>query len=305
MSVPGPVVVVGAHVQGLFLHVDHVPREGESVMGWGFEEPADGGKSSNQAVAAARLGAPTVLVSVVGSDERGERALRFFREQGIDTRFCFQVDGPTDVGFVVLSQSKIPAIATACDRNQELTAATIERAAEAIRSGSLVVCALEAPQEAVLAGFRIAHAAGVRTLLNPAPAARLDPELLELTDLLVANEHEAAALAGEDGPPAVLARMLAERLPVEAVVVTAGAAGGYAAERWRIEHVTAPSVEPADTTGAGDAFVGALAVRLREGDSLRAAASFAVRAASLSVTRPGTMLAFPTAEEMESLGSDA
>jgi ribokinase len=301
--VAGPVVVVGAHVQGLFLHVDAVPLEGESVMGSGFEEPADGGKSSNQAVAAARLGAPTAFVSVVGSDERGERALRLFREEGIDTRFCFQVDGPTDVGFVLLPPSKIPAIATACDRNEELNAATIERAADAIRSGSLVVCALEAPQEAALAAFRIARAANVRTLLNPAPAAELEPELLELTDILVPNEHEAAALADGGGPPAVLARKLVERLPVEAVVVTAGAAGAYLAERGRVEHVAAPSVEAVDTTGAGDAFVAALAVRLREGGSLRAASLFAVRAASLSVTRPGTMPAFPAADEIEPLGS--
>jgi ribokinase len=299
----GPVVVVGAHAQGLFLQVESVPREGESVMAWGFEEPADGGKSSNQAVAAARLGAPTVLVSVVGSDERGERALGFFREQGIDTRFCFQVEGPTDIGFVVLPPSKIPAIATACDRNQDLDAATIERAGEAIRSASLVVCALEAPQDAALTAFRIARSAGVRTVLNPAPAAELDPELLEFTQILVPNEHEAAALAGGDGSPGELAADLVGRLPVSSVVVTAGAYGAYVAEGRVVEHVAAPSVEPADTTGAGDAFVGALAVRLRERDSLLAASSFAVRAASLSVTRSGTMLAFPTHEEVEALGS--
>jgi ribokinase len=293
-----PLVVVGAHAQGLFLQVESVPREGESVMGWGFKEPADGGKSSNQAVAAARLGAPTVFVSVVGSDERGERALRFFQQQGIDTRFCFQVEGPTDIGFVVLPPSRIPAIATACDRNQELDAAKIERAGQSIQSGSLVVCALEAPQEAALAAFRIARSGGVRTMLNPAPAAKLDPELLELTQILVPNEHEAAALAGASASPAELAEELVGRLPVNAVVVTAGAAGAYVAEGGVVEHVAAPAVESVDTTGAGDAFVAGLAVRLREGDSLLAASSFAARAASLSVTRPGTMLAFPTADEM-------
>ena len=168
-------------------------------MAWGFEEPADGGKSSNQAVAAARLGAPTVFVSVVGSDERGRRALELLRGQGVDTRFCFQVAGPTDVGFVVLPPSRIPAIATAGERSRELDTAAIERASEAIRSASLVVCALEAPQEAALAAFRIARASGAGTVLNPAPAAELDPELLELTEILVPNENEAAALAAVEG----------------------------------------------------------------------------------------------------------
>jgi len=294
----GSVVVVGAHVQGLFLQVDAVPREGESVMGWGFQEPFDGGKSSNQAVAAARLGAPTVLVSVVGSDERGRRALEFFREQGIDTRYCFQVDGPTDVGFVLLPPSKIPAIATALERNQELDAQTVERASEAIREGDVVVCALEAPQEAVIAAFRIARAARVRTVLNPAPAAALAPELLDLTDVLVPNEHEAAALAGREGPPGELAADLVERLQVPATVVTAGAAGAYVAAGRGVEHVAATAVEPVDTTGAGDAFVGALAVRLRAGDTLSKAAAFSVRAATISVTRPGTMTAFATSGEI-------
>jgi ribokinase len=301
----GPVVVVGAHVQGLFLHVDAVPREGESVMGWGFEEPLDGGKSSNQAVAAARLGAPTLLVSVVGSDERGRRALEFFRAQGIDTRFCFHVDGPTDVGFVLLPPSKVPAIASALERNQELNARMVERAAEGIRRGAVVVCSLEAPQEAALAAFRVARAAGVRTVLNPAPAVELAPELLDLTDILVPNECEAAALAGRDAAPGDLAADLADRLPVSAIVVTAGAAGAYVIAGGRVDHLEAPAVEPVDTTGAGDAFVAALAVRLREGDALVNAAAFAVRAATISVTRSGTMTAFATAEDIRMLGSAA
>jgi ribokinase len=293
----GPVVVVGAHVQGLFLEVAAVPREGESVIGWSFEEPFDGGKSSNQAVAAARLGAPTVFVSVVGSDERGRRAVEFFREQGIDTRFCFKVDGPTDVGFVLLPPSRIPAIASALERNRELNARMVERAAEAIRNAAVVACALEALQETAVAAFRTARAAGARTVLNPAPAAELAPELLDLTDVLVPNEHEAAALAGREGQPRDLAADLAERLPVSAVVVTAGAAGAYVAAEGCVEHVDAPAVEPVDTTGAGDAFVGALAVRLREGDALANAAAFAVRAATISVTRSGTMTAFATTDD--------
>jgi ribokinase len=244
-----------------------------------------------------------VFVTVVGNDDRAERALRFFAEVGIDTRFCFRLDGPTDVGFVLLPPSKIPAIASAMERNRELNAATVERAAEAIASGSIVVSALEAPQEAASAAFRLAREAGVRTVLNPAPAADLEPALLELTDVLVPNEYEAAALAGRDGPPSALADELRGRLGVDAVIVTAGADGAFVAAGGPVRHARADRVVPVNTTGAGDAFVAALAVRLRAGDALEDAAAFAVRAATLSVTRPGTMLAFPTADEVPALGS--
>src|SRR6476646_3271505 len=109
----GPIVVVGAHVQGLFMRVAHVAAEGESALGWDYAEPEDGGKATNQAVAAARLGAPVALVSVVGSDERGRRVLDYLDREGVNTRWVTVVDGATDVGFVMLPPSKVPAIASA------------------------------------------------------------------------------------------------------------------------------------------------------------------------------------------------
>jgi ribokinase len=300
----GPIVVVGAHAQGLFMQVEAVPKEGESVLGWDFDEPLDGGKATNQAVAAARLGAPVRLVTVLGRDERGRRALAYFEAQGIDTSWVVSVDGPTDMGFVVLPPSKIPAIATAQDRSRELNETTVGAAAEAIRGGSFVLSQLEAPQEAALAAFRTARAAGVATILNPAPALELDAELLALTDVLVPNEHEAAVLAGRDGAPGELSSELAGRLGVATVVVTAGDDGAYFVHAGESSgHVPAPRVEAADTTGAGDAFVAALAVQLRDGAPLADAVAFAVRAASLSVTRPGTMPAFPTTEEVRGWNS--
>ena len=292
-------MVVGGHAQGLFLRVQAVPGEGESVLGFGFDEPLDGGKGSNQAVAAARLGARVALVTVLGRDERGRRAIDFFAEQSIDTSWIVEVDGPTDVGFVMLPPSAIPAIATAMERNRELTAATVERAAPVLREASVVLSQLETPQEAALAAFRIVRAAGALTILNPSPATDLDPELVALADLLVPNEHEAADLAGHAGHPGELASELSGRFIEGAVIVTAGADGAYVSRGGAPSaHVEAPTCKPVDTTGAGDAFVGALAVRLRAGDELDEAVSFAVRAASLSVTRAGTMLAFPTADEL-------
>ena len=271
------------------------------MLGWGYEEPEDGGKATNQAIAAAYLGAPTVFVTVVGDDERGQRARSFLEAAGVETRWVTQVAGATDVGFVMLPPSKIPAITTAADRARDLDERRVRQAAEAVRAASLVVCQLEAPPETAKAAFAIARDVGVRTLLNPAPAQALDEELLSLTDLLIPNEHEAASLLGAEDEPAALAAGLAAENPHLDVVVTAGAAGAYVAGRGRpVSHVPAPSVaEVVDTTGAGDAFIGALATRLREGDDLDDAARFAVRVASFSVTRPGTIPAFSLFRDLE------
>ena len=171
MAEPGPVVVVGAHAQGLLLRVDAIPKAGESVLGRGFEEPLDGGKASNQAVALARLGVPVRLLTVVGSDERGRRALAYFREVGVDVEWSLVVDGATDVGFVLLPPDAIPAIATAMDRNVELDAAFVRGRATALEDASVVVCQLEAPPETALETFRIARRHGARTISLNAPGA--------------------------------------------------------------------------------------------------------------------------------------
>jgi ribokinase len=298
--VPGPIVVVGGHAGALFMHVTAVPKEGETVLAWGYEEPEDGGKGTNQAIAVARLGAPAAFVTVIGSDDRGRRARASLEADGVDTRWVVEVEGATDVGFLMLPPSKIPAITTAQDRSSDLTAAVVVAAGALIRSASLAVCQLEAPQEAAIATFRIARAAGARTVFNPAPAHEVSAELLALTDILVPNEHEAASLAGREASPEELAEQIAADHPHLDVVVTAGAAGAFVAARGsEVEHVPAPVVdEVVDTTGAGDAFVGALAVRLRDGDDLTAAARFAVRAASVSVARPGTIPAFARFDEV-------
>jgi len=295
----GPVVVAGAHGQSLLLHVDAVPREGETVLAVGYDEPEDGGKATNQAVAAVKLGAPVRLVTMIGNDSRGQRWRAILEGYGIDTRYVLEADGPTDVGFVMLPPSRVPAIASSRDLSIALDGDAVRSAAGAFDGASVVVCQLEAPQSCALASFRLARAAGARTILNPAPSADLDPGLVALTDILVPNEHEAAALDGGQAPPDVLATRLARRFGC-AVVVTAGERGCFAEapglSGW---HCPAPVVQAADTTGAGDAFVGALAVRLRAGDDLATAAAFATQVASVSVAKPGTMPSYPTAAQLE------
>jgi ribokinase len=284
------------------MHVMAVAGEGETVLGWGYEEPDDGGKATNQSVAAARLGAPVVLITVLGRDERGRRALQYLKAAGVETSAVIEVEGATDTGFVMLPPSRIPAITVAQDRSRQLDARAIEGAAGTIRQASVVVCQLEAPQESAVAAFRIAREAGAWTILNPAPASELDPDLLSLADVVVPNEHEAAALAGRQASSEELAQELADRWPVQAVVVTAGSEGAYVARDGSSERFPAPEVGVIDTTGAGDAFVGALATQVRDGAEFGEATRFAVRVASMSVTRFGTIPAYPSSEEVSSWG---
>jgi len=292
-----PLVVVGAHVPGLLVEVEAVPREGETMLGHRFSEPEDGGKGTNQAVAAAKLGAPVRVVTLVGDDDRGRRWREILERYGLDTRHVIVADGPTDVGIVLLPPSRIPAIVSTVDTGLALDGPAVESRREAFEGASFVLCQLEASAECALAAFRLARAAGARTILNPAPAQPLNGELLDLTDVLVANEHEAAAILGHDAPLEDLCAELAALRRGWSVLVTAGAAGCLFAAGGRVERLAAPRVEAVDTTGAGDQFVAALAVRLRAGDELAAAVEFAVRAASLSVTRPGTMPAFVREDE--------
>jgi ribokinase len=294
---PGPVVVAGSHGQSLFLRVDAVPRQGETVLAWGYDEPEDGGKATNQAIAAARLGAPVRVVTLLGSDERGELWLARLKRAGIDVTYARRVDGATDVGFVMLPPSGIPAIASGRDLSAQLAEREVQAAAGAFDDASVVVCQLEAPAECARASFRLGRAAGATTILNPAPAQPIDAELAALTDVLVPNEHEAAALNGSLAPPDVLSARLAERFGC-AVIVTAGDKGCFVTETGETCEVPAPGVEVVDTTGAGDAFVGALAVALRTGEELLAAARFATEVASRSVTRPGTIPSYPTSKEI-------
>jgi ribokinase len=296
-----PIVVVGSHVPGLLIEVESIPREGETVLGGALTEPEDGGKATNQAVAAAKLGAPVRVVTLVGNDDRGRRWQAIFEDYGLDTRWVVAADAPTDVGVVMLPPSRIPAIVSALASSAALDGTAVEARAAAFEGASYVICQLEAVRECAVAAFRCGRAAGARTILNPAPAQPLDDELLDLTDVLVANEHEAATILGRDGDLGDLAVALAALRPQLTALVTAGAAGCYVADSGRVAHVPAPTVDVSDTTGAGDQFVAALAVRLRAGDELGAAARFAVEAAASSVTRPGTMPAYVTQDDVAGL----
>jgi ribokinase len=291
------IAVLGSINTDLVLRCERLPAPGETVRGSDFGA-WPGGKGANQAVAAARLGAAVRLIGCVGDDAFGVAALDALRAEGIDTARVEVVRATaTGVAMVCVDAAGRNTIAVAAGANAALGAAQVDAAAEVIAQAALLVCQLEVPLAAVERAVSLARAARVPVLLNPAPALPLAAELLAGIDLLVPNESEAAGLDARCAGSRESARLLRELGP-RAVVVTLGERGVQVAEAGGLWEQPAPRVAALDTTGAGDAFVGALAAALVEGQNLRAAIGFAQRAAALSVTRAGAMPSMPRRAEL-------
>jgi ribokinase len=305
---PAQICVVGSSNIDLTFRTPSLPRPGETVAGQAFHL-GFGGKGANQAVMATRLGARVTMVSKVGRDVFGELTLANYREQGIDTTHV-GADAArfSGVASIVVDDEARNCVLVVPGANLGLSPRDVQDAAAAIRSAAVLLCQLEVPADTTLEAFRIARSAGVRTVLNPAPAVPLPEELLRLTDLCVPNETEIELLTGQ--PATTLAeaetaaRVLLERGP-HTVLVTLGDRGALMVEGPTAEHVPAVPVKAVDPTGAGDAFIGSLAVFLAEGRPLREAVRRGNAVAAMSVTRLGTQVAFPRRPEVEAFLAQA
>jgi len=286
----------------LVVKAARIPAPGETILGGEFLMVA-GGKGANQAVAAAKLGAKVFFVARLGNDLFGRKSLDNFRLEGLDTTYVsLTSDAPSGVALIAVDQAGNNAIVVAPGANARLSPDDVRRAEAEIRSAGAVVAQLEVPMATVQCVAEIAHDAGVPFLLNPAPAQWLSPSLLKVVSVLTPNESEARILTGVEVVDANSARKAAEMLlstGVKAVIVTLGSKGFLLAEGNTTELVPAMEVQAVDTTAAGDAFAGSLAVGLAQGQSLREAALFANRVAAFSVTRLGAQPSMPTRSELE------
>lgn len=301
------IVVVGSFNMDLVVRLPAIPRPGETLLG-GVFATYPGGKGSNQAVAAARLGGQVTMIGRVGADAFGEQLLAMARSEGIDTRFVgIDPTTATGVALIQVDDQGQNSIAVASGANFTLTTAEVAAALAKIDGIDLLVMPLETPLDTIVTAAGLARQAGARVILNPAPAQRLPSELLRNIDILIPNEHEAAIMTGirihslQDAQEAA-ADLL--RSGPSSVIVTLGSRGALIAGAAHPDHpsftqVQAFSVVPVDTTAAGDAFVGGLAVAVGEGHSLHAAARFASAAAAISVTRAGAQPSLPGRAEVE------
>jgi ribokinase len=289
------ILVVGSTMIDLIAYADRLPGDGETVIGTTYET-GFGGKGANQAVMAARFGAEVAMVNTVGDDVHGTAYLQKLADEGIDTSFMRRVPGSSGVAPIWVDSRGTNRIIVVPGANGQVLP---DVAAEAVVSfrPDVVIGQFEIPQATTAAGFAAARATGAVTVLNPAPADAVDPGLLAVTDWLIPNAPEFALIRGspmgesaDDAAAAV--RAFGDRLGVS-IVVTLGERGALVvpyggAEAW----VEAPQVAAIDTTGAGDAFVGAFAVGLALGRSPVAAVRLGCAAAADSVTRRGTQASY-------------
>lgn len=299
------VFVLGSINQDFVLKVERRPEPGETVTNAELSM-GNGGKGANQAAAAALLGASVVFLGRVGDDGFGGPLVRALEEKGIDTSLVETVsDRSTGAAFITVTPDGENAITVAPGANRSLRPEDVEAASGAIRGARVVVAQMEVPPETVLRAVEVADEAGGRALVNLAPHREVPRELLERLDPLVVNEHEAAFLLGApkvegvDGALAAAPKLL--DLGPRSAVITLGADGAVFSDGGSTEHLPAPRVEVVDTTGAGDAFVGALATRLARGEPLGVAVAYAVRAGAAAVTSEGAQGALPTPEVVEAL----
>ncbi|MBO8194241.1 ribokinase [Streptomyces oryzae] len=335
-------LVVGSANADLVIGLDRRPGPGETVLGSDLVIHP-GGKGANQAAAAARLGARTTLLARVGDDAYGRMLAEAQRAAGagtagllvgtadlpgtVDRPGTVSTDGaaqdaeegkgaPTGVALITVDAAGDNSIVVSPGANARLTPDDVAAARDLFEAAAVVSLQLEIPLETVAAAARSAAEHGARVVLNPSPPAALPEDVLALCDPLVVNEHEARLLLDDGQPLSTEPEQWATALLAlgpRSVVVTLGADGALvagpgvdagAADRIGTARVPSPRVKAVDTTGAGDAFTGALGWRLGRGDSLEEAVRYAVRVGALAVTRPGAQESYPSAQEVQAVGQE-
>ena len=293
------VIVIGSSNIDFTARVDRLPTRGETVLGHDFAQ-SFGGKGANQAVAAARAGAQVVFLSKVGVDPNGTLIERHLAAQGLFRLAVLRDEqAPTGVAMILVDRAGDNQIVVVPGSNERLTPDEIRQNATLMAGAKVLLVQMEIPMETVRVALKFAKELGLITILNPAPACPLPSDLLLLVDILTPNEGEAQALTGS-ADVAEAAHLLTAR-GAGAVVVTCGAEGAVMSRGTGVTPVSAFLVDTIDSTGAGDAFNGALACAMADGMPLETAIEVANAAGALATTARGAQESMPTKGEIASL----
>jgi ribokinase len=297
------IVVVGSSNTDMTIRLAHLPKPGETELGGDFSTAA-GGKGANQAVGAARAGGSVTLVAKVGQDMFGDKAIKGYLKDGLNVDFvsCDAVEKSGVALIFVGKKSGENSIAVASGANSKLSPADVKKAAKVITEAKLLIMQLETPLATVEAAAALAFKAGVRIILNPAPAQKLPDKLLKQISIFTPNEIEAEFYTGVKVTTIEDAGRAADKLlakGIETVIITLGTRGSFVADKDGKKLVPSFKVKPIDTTGAGDIYNGVLAVALAEGKPMLDAARYANAAGAISVTILGAQPSAPTRKEIE------
>lgn len=294
----GSLIVVGSINADLTARVERHPNPGETLLGSGGGITA-GGKGANQAVAAAYLGANVKFVGAVGDDPYVEPALEHLRSSGVDLSDVAAVDDTTGLAIITVSDDGENTIVVIPGANAHVDSHFVASRRDQISEADIVLLQGEIPADGFAAAVK---AAGNRVVINLAPVIEVDAQALLTADPLLANEHEAGLILDQLGvqaasdKPSDLAQSLIDA-GFTSVVLTLGASGALVATKDELVDIPTPKVKAIDTTGAGDAFAGALCARLLEGDDLVQAATFAARVGAASTLGNGAQASYPTAKD--------
>lgn len=298
------VTVVGSLNMDLVARVPRIPQPGETIIGSDFRT-LPGGKGANQAVAAARLGARVSLIGRVGRDAFADSLLDNLAAAGVDYTFVAQdVEAATGMALIVVDDAGQNSIVVIPGANMCLSPADVDAAEAIIAAADVLLLQLEIPLDTVTRAAELAHGHGLTVVLNPAPARPLPIALLSLVDVFVPNESETALLTGipvSDQAEAEAAATALRVSGVDTVILTLGDQGALLAREGEMRLFPAFDVTPVDTTAAGDAFVGSLAVALAEGKSLTEAVRWGNAAGALATTKLGAQPSLPNRQVLETL----
>lgn len=295
------ILVIGSANMDMVIKTDHFPVPGETMIGGEFSL-IPGGKGANQAVAAARLGGEVSFLSQLGDDVFGAQNLENYRKEGINTSYIkLNPDRPSGVAMITVDKSGENTIIVAPGANEEISVNDIHVAEDFFEAADMILIQLEIQLPVVFEACKLALSLGKKIILNPAPAAELQPEIFKCLFLITPNETEAEKLTGVKVIDEISAKVAAEILlakGVRHVIITMGAAGAYLHTEEFKGIIPTKKVMALDTTAAGDTFNGALAVALVKGGGMRDAVDFALKAATLSVTKMGAQSSIPYLKEI-------
>jgi ribokinase len=303
------IAILGIFVADLAFRAKRLPVMGETILGQGFAM-GPGGKGSNQSVAAARAGGNVSFITKIGRDPFGDIAIKTWGQDGIDTsQVAFSDTSPTGAAFIfVSSETGDNAIIVESGASGTITPEDVSAGESAITGAKVFITQLETSVAAGRRGLELARKAGVTTIFNPAPAAKIDPAIYGLCDYVTPNETEAEEITGIPVRSIDDARRAGDavlKLGTKTALITLGSNGVLLHSPDQSVHVPAFKVKVVETTGAGDAFNGSFAVAIGEGRSPVEAARFGCAAAALSVTKAGTAPSMPSRAEIEAMLASA
>ena len=295
------ICVIGSLNMDLVVNVDTMPKPGQTIIGSNFKE-VPGGKGANQAVAMARLNGNVSMIGKVGEDGFGQTLINSLKNDKVDTTYIQTAKGATGVALITVDKNAQNSIVVSPGANFEVKEDDIDNNIEAIKNSNIVVLQLETPLNTIKYALNNAKELNKYTILNPAPAVKLDNEIIKNVDLLTPNETELEIISGvsieteEDIQKA--AQIMIEK-GVKELIVTLGSKGSLYINKEKSMFKKAYKVEAVDTTAAGDSYTGALAVALSQDKNIEDAMDFASKVGALSVLKEGAQSSLPTLEDVE------